>query len=60
MFAMESGLPNLNQFAAAQLGPAWGRWEDSTLDLQRGLEVIEHHWSPDEGCDALLELVSFE
>jgi hypothetical protein len=60
MFSMEANLPNLAQFAAQRLGPAPGRWHDSSYELQRGLEVIEHHWSPDSGCEALLELVSFE
>lgn len=60
MFSIEAHLPNLAQFAAQRLGPAPAGWHDSSFELQRGLEVIEHHWSPESDCDALLELVTFE
>ncbi len=38
--------------------PPCGWWE-SSLDLMRGLEVIEHEWPADTDCEALMSVVSF-
>jgi hypothetical protein len=41
-----------------RLQPPCGWWE-SSLDLMRGLEVIEHEWPADSECEELMAVVSF-
>ena len=34
-------------------------WWESSMDLMRGLEVIEHEWPVAADCEALMSVVSF-
>lgn len=36
-----------------------GGWHESSAELRRGLEVIEHDWPLGSDSEALMELVSF-
>lgn len=37
-----------------------GGWHESSTELRRGLQVIEHEWPLDSDCELLMDLVSFE
>jgi hypothetical protein len=49
------------QHESAARGAAWcGGWHESSAELRRGLQVIEHEWPAGTDCELLMDLVSFE
>jgi hypothetical protein len=47
--------------APARRAAFWGGgWHESSAELRRGLQVIEHDWPAGTDCELLMDLVSFE